>query len=65
VTVHIPTIKGGPAGDVGLGALAAVVRFMYATGPSHQDAGRTDDQAVELFAAFLAGHDRPARPPRR
>lgn len=44
----------------GLGALAAVLRFVYATGAPHVHDGRTVDDHVRLFGAFLAGQGPPA-----
>lgn len=62
MTIYRGGLEGGPAGDVGLGALALVLRYAYATTPD-LDAllGReaTDLEHLEHFAAFLAGHGRP------
>lgn len=61
--IYRSKIRGGPAGDVGLGALAAVIRFGWAMGLIERPEG--DDEAiVELFAAFLAGAGAPSRPTR-
>lgn len=62
MTIARPRIRGGPAGDVGLAALAAVIRYGYAMG--HLEGGSTDDETIELFAAFLAGQGPPRRPER-
>lgn len=61
--IYRPTITGGPAGDVGLGAFAKVLRAIYADGRFYVRG--TDDDALELFAAFLAGHERPPAIPTR
>lgn len=54
-----PKITGGPAGDVGLASWAKVLRFAYGTGLV--DSGRTHEERIEAFAAFLAGHERPPK----
>lgn len=59
MTVYRPKITGGPANDVGLAALAEVLRYAYAREPAEVYQARTDEQALEHFAAFLAGHNRP------
>lgn len=51
-----PRITGGPAGDIGLGTFAAVLRYGYAMGLTPER--ETDADAIEHFAAFLAGHGR-------
>lgn len=56
--IYRPKITGKPAGDVGLGALAVVVRFGYGMGIAPDDLGagkEPDEAALERFAAFLAG----------
>jgi hypothetical protein len=63
VTIYTPTIKGGPAGDLGLAAYATVIRYIYATGTGVEDERAGDEGALERFAAFLAGHGRPPTPP--
>ena len=60
MTIGRSMIRGGPAGDVGLGAFAQVLRWIYAVGPAPSDR-LTDQQHVDLFAAFLAGQGPPAR----
>lgn len=62
MTIHRSKIRGGPAGDAGLGALAAAVRYGYAMGLIPDEDHQTDRDHVELFAAFLAGQGPPTRP---
>lgn len=37
------------------GVLAWLARMAYAAGPTHQQARRSTDEAVQHFGAFLAG----------
>jgi hypothetical protein len=60
VTIYTPTIKGGPAGDLGLGAFAAVIRHAYATGDGLDSPADTDEDRLERFAAFLLGAGAPS-----
>lgn len=59
MTVVRAKITGGPANDVGLASWAKVLRFAYGTGLV--DSGTTDEDRIEAFGAFLAGHDRPPK----
>lgn len=60
--IYEPKIRGGPAGDPGLAALATVVRYYYAS--TMEVHGATVEERLELFAAFLAGAG-PPKPPDR
>lgn len=49
----------------GLGALAAVMRFVYAMGHVDDEMGRTDGERVALFAAYVVGAGPPNIPTHR
>lgn len=59
MTVYRAKITGGPAVDVGLGAFAQVLRAIYVDGRFYVHEDGADE--LELFAAFLAGHERPPK----
>jgi hypothetical protein len=65
VTIGRSSIRGGPANDPALAAYAQVIRWCYALGPNHSEAGHTDQERIDLFAAYLAGQGPPARPKRQ
>lgn len=61
MTIYRPKIRGGPAGDVGLGKLAAVIRYGYGAG--YLKVEGDEEAQLEAFGAFLAGVDRPPSSP--